>query len=131
MLRLLSSSKVPSSSASNSLSRSAPSTPVLALHVPSYGAVMMNPPEDSLNPSNSLYSQGIRNDQILHGEFEVALPPGSGRKRCKAIRVGLRTTIKLDLGLGRMGEEDKIFDRKVEVIAGNSEGLWLDEGTQK
>jgi len=37
----------------------------------------------------------------------------------------------LDMGPGRIGEEDTIFDRKVEIIGGNSEGLWLDEGMQK
>ena len=43
----------------------------------------------------------------------------------------MRTKIKLSLGQGRMDEEDVIFDRKVETIAGNAEGLWLEEGTQR
>lgn len=130
VLRLL--SKQPASGPSSSSSHTVSPDPILALHVPSYGAVMMNPPDDPLNPQNSLYSEGPRNDQILHGEFEVILPPGSSRKRCKAIRVVMRTTVKLDLpGPGRLGEEDTIFERKVEVIAGNSEGLWLQEGSQR
>lgn len=93
---------------------------------------MMNPPDDLLNPQNSLYNPDApRNDQILHGEFEITLPPGAGRKRCRAIRVVMRTKIKLDLGPGRMGEEDTIFERKVEVLGGEGEGLWLDEGSQR
>ena len=91
----------------------------------------MNLPSDPLNPQNPLDTNGPRNDQILQGQFEISLPRGSGRKRCKAIRVGMRTMTKLDIGVGRMGEEDVIFERKVEEIAGISEALWLDEGTQR
>ena len=50
------------------------------------------------------------------------MPPNLGRKRCKGIRVMLKTVIRLDLGPGRMGEEDTLFERKVEVIGGTAEG---------
>jgi len=68
---------------------------------------------------------------MLHGDLETSLPEGSGRKRCKAIRVGLRTAISLDLGVGRMAEEDVIFERKVEIRGGRADGLVLEEGSQR
>jgi len=48
----------------------APAVPILALHIPSYGAVYMKPPSDPMNPQNSLYSDGPRNDQIPMGNWK-------------------------------------------------------------
>ena len=126
-----SSTKHASSSSSGSASQKMAFAPILALHIPSYGAIMMNPPGDPLNPQNPLDRDGPRNDQILHGELEISLSRGCGRKRYKTIRVGLRTITELDVGVGRMGEEDIIFERKVEEIAGDLEARWLDESTQR
>lgn len=67
----------------------------------------------------------------MTGEVEVEMPIGFGRKRCRAVRVGFRTTISLDLGPGRMGEEDVLYDFKGDVLGGAAEGLWLEEGSQK
>jgi len=82
-----------------------------------------------MNPQNSLYSDGPRNDQIPMGNWKS--PYRREADGCRAIRVGMISKCILDMGPGRMGEEDTIFDRKVEIIGGNSEGLWLDEGMQK
>lgn len=78
------------------------------------------------------YSSG---DKELHGQLEIYLPPGGGPRRCKAIRVQFRTTVKLDMGRGRMGGEKKredevIFERKVELRGVTAIGLCLDEGIQ-
>ncbi len=76
-----------------------------------------------------------RDDKELHGQLEIYLPPGGGPRRCKAIRVQFRTTVKLDMGRGRMGGEKKredevIFERKVELRGVTAIGLCLDEGIQ-
>lgn len=72
-----------------------------------------------------------REDYPFGGELEITLPPGSGPKRCKSIRVGLRTMITLDLGHGRRFEEDVLFERKVEIISSTADGIWLEEGVQR
>jgi hypothetical protein len=45
----------------------------------------------------------------------VTLPVGSGRRRVKAIRVWIRSTIQLELGGERGREEDVLFEGKVEL----------------
>jgi hypothetical protein len=35
------------------------------------------------------------------------------------------------MGQGRGWEEDVIFERKVEMMGGNSDGILLDEGVQR
>jgi hypothetical protein len=50
--------------------------------------------------------------------------------RCKSIRVGMRTKFKVEL-YGRKKEEHEIFDRRVEIIGGTSDGVWLEEGAQR
>lgn len=54
-----------------------------------------------------------------------------GRKRVKAVRVGIKTVVIMDMGPDRKGEEDVIFERKVEVRGGTSDGLWLEEGMNR
>jgi len=100
----------------------------LTLRVPSYGTVFMKPPDDPLWPI--AISEAPRNDQLLHGELDIHVPPG-GKRRCKAIRVGLRTVARLNMGPTRGWEEDVIFERKCEVIGGTADGLWLEEGLQR
>jgi len=72
-----------------------------------------------------------RTDRESRGELEVEIPPGMGRVRVKAIRVGMRTETELTLGEGRVKEKDVIFERKVEVRGGNAEGIILEEGVQR
>jgi hypothetical protein len=100
----------------------------LSLRVEGYGSVFMTPPDDPLWPA--AVSDRPRDDHLLHGELDVHIPAG-GKRRCKAIRVGLRTKARLNMGPTRGWEEDVIFERKCEVFGGNSDGLWLDEGLQR
>ena len=60
----------------------------------------------------------------------MEIPQGMGRVRVKAIRVGMRTETELTLGEGRYKERDTIFERKLELGAGE-EGLVLNEGVQR
>jgi hypothetical protein len=108
-------------------SRSSPIT--LALHVPSYGAIRLNGNSDPFSELDPNDPHAPR-DVPLTGELEVNVPEDLGRQRCKAIRVGVRTVVRLDMGPRRKGEEDTIFERKVEIIAGNAEGIWLESGRQ-
>jgi hypothetical protein len=57
----------------------------------------------------------------------VYIPPRR-RRRCKAVRVGLRATARLNMGPTRGWEEDVIFEGKCDVLSETSEGSWLDEG---
>jgi len=108
---------------------SAPTThPILTLNVPGYGAFLMRPP-----PEFDYHEGRVepRSDRVINGDLQVMIAPGTGRKRCQSIRVGIRTRSKLDLGPGRMGEEDVIFERKVEIRGGTVDVLWLEEGLQR
>ena len=117
---------------------------------------------NDVHPENPL--QQYRSDYELQGELVVRLPTGSGRLRCKAIRVGIRTIFQMNLGrrrkeddahleskakaeladrnvhLGRdawqeVGEaksrQQTIFERKVEIIGGDHQGVFLEEGIQR
>jgi hypothetical protein len=125
-LRLLSPRPTESSS-----SRTAASPITLALHVPSYGAIYLSSNPDPLHERSAPGDASAPADDVpLRGELEVVVPDKLGRRRCKAITVGMKTVSRLDLGPGRMGEEDTIFERKVEIIAGDADGIWLEPGRQ-
>jgi hypothetical protein len=100
----------------------------LALRVEGYGTVFIPPPDDPLWPA--AISDRPRDDHLLRGELDAYIPPG-GRRRCKAIRVGVQTLARLNMGPTRGWEEDVIFERKCEMLSGTSEGLWLEEGIQR
>jgi len=100
----------------------------LKIGVPNYGILYLPAPEAPLPDGQE---EQPRDDPMLSGELEVILPAGSGSKRCKSIRVGLKTVITLDLGQGRRYEEDVLFERKVEIIGSTSDGIWLSEGSQR
>lgn len=96
--------------------------------VPSHGSVFMNPPNDPLWPHGR--SDGPREDQLLHGLVDISVPSGA-RRRCKSVRVGFRSTARLNMGPTRGWEEDIVFERKVEMLGGNADGILLDEGVQR
>jgi hypothetical protein len=91
-------------------------TPTLTLHVPAYGVLYLTrfAPEWSSN--------------TLRGELEINVPAGA-RRRCRSIKVGLKTCCRLLVG--EKWEEDVIFERDSEHRAGNGEGIWLEEGVTK
>lgn len=125
-LRLLSPRPAESSS-----SRTAASPITLALHVPSYDAIYLSSNPDPLHERPTPGDATAPTDDVpLRGELEVVVPDKLGRRRCRAITVGMKTVSRLDLGPGRMGEEDTIFERKVEIIAGDADGIWLEPGRQ-
>jgi hypothetical protein len=131
VLRLLSPVRAMTGSTSSSPSRrnaSKEDDVRLTLRVEGYGTVFMPPPDDPLWPA--AISDRPRDDHLLRGELDVYIPPGASR-RCKSIRVGLRTTARLNMGPTRGWEEDVIFERKCEVLSGSSDGMWLDEGVQR
>lgn len=99
----------------------------LKLIVPNWGVMYLPAPELQADGSDSTEP---REDHPFRGELEVTLPPG-GPKRCKSVRVGLRTVITLDMGSGRRFEEDVLFERKVEIISSTADGIWLNEGVQR
>jgi hypothetical protein len=93
--------------------------PALKLHVTNWGVLILPAPEHADDP---------RDDTLLHGELDVRV---SGPRRCKRIRVGLRSIIRLDMGQGRKIEEDVLFERKVEIIGASTDGIWLAPGSQR
>lgn len=105
-------------------------SPTLYIHVVNFGIIFLEPPErEGRHPAQGQSDPEPRDDVMLHGELEVRVP--SGPLRCKAVRVGLRTTINLDMGQGRKGEEDILFERKVEIIGATSDGIYLAQGNQR
>ena len=122
MLRLLSQNN--RRRASSSASSSAGGRDIsLNIRVSSYGSVFMPFPQNI--PGEP------RTDKEFSGDLEVDVPHGMGSRRVKAIRVGLRTTCTLDMGPGRKSEEDVVWEGTAEIIAGNSEGVVLEEGIQR
>lgn len=89
----------------------------------------MDAPDDPLWPH--AISDGPREDQLLNGGLDIHVPRGIKRRRVKSVRMGIRTKCRLNMGGKRGWEEDIVFERKVEMLAGNSDGILLDEGIQR
>lgn len=106
--------------ASSSRSPSPVALPALKIihHVPAFGGIYL--------PALDLPSSGTEPDVAYGGRLEVFVPPGTGRSRCKSIKIGFRTTSTLDLGPKRGKEEDVIFERVIVI----GEGTILEEGSQ-
>lgn len=100
--------------------------PSLSLHVPGYGACLAVASEP--NPNDPC--QDPQYETALTGELEIRMPNGSGRMRCKSIRVGVRTVLRLDLK-GKKREEHELFQTRVEIIGSTNDGVWLAEGSQR
>lgn len=96
--------------------------PSLKLHVTNWGVIILPVVEPEHNEDQP------RDDHVLNGELEVRV---AGPRRCKRIRVGLRSIIRLDMGQGRKVEEDVLFERKVEIIGASADGIWLAPGSQR
>ncbi len=140
LFRLLSPSRPENSKSSDSSSTSNPSSssssspsdrPNLLIHLPTEGLIFFQPPEDA---QVHALEHGIQTsyDQLVNGELEIRLPTGSEPRWCKAIRVGVRTTSKLNMGPDRMGEEDILFERMVEITDEGDQGVvLLIEGSQR
>lgn len=97
------------------------------LFVPNWGILYLPAPEAPREDGDDV----PRDDPMLSGDLVVTLPSGGGARRCQAIRVGLKTIIRLDLGQGRRREEDVLFERKVEIVSSTADGIWLSEGSQR
>ena len=67
---------------------------------------------------------------LFNGLVEVVIPPGA-KRRCKSVRVGVRTKASLKMTSERGWEHDTIFERRVELLGGDAEGMLLDEGVQR
>lgn len=92
------------------------------------------------DPLAGVNSDTPRTDKELHGDLEIAVPQGVGRIRCKAIRIGVRTSCRLDIPrpnpsvpgkMVRQCEEDTLWTGKVEVRGGTADGVLLEEGLQR
>lgn len=53
------------------------------------------------------------------------------RRRVQAISVGVQSVCRLFMGVDRGWEEDGIFERGVEIMGGDSDGIWLEKGSQR
>ena len=102
--------------------------PTLSLHVPGYGAIIAALSEP--NPLDLSADLEPKYDLDLRGELEIRMPHGSGRMRCKSIRVGMKSMLKIAIK-GKRKEEHELSDCRVEIIGGSSEGVWLEEGAQR
>lgn len=78
----------------------------------------MQSPSETIPPTD---------DSIVSGYIEVTMKE---RRRCQAISVGVQSVCRLYMGPGRGWEEDGVFERGVEVMGGDAEGIWLEQGSQ-
>lgn len=123
MLRYLSPGRGRESRDAGALSPRDSDSPSLKLHVTNWGVIILPAIEEG-----SANLDQPRDDHMLHGELEVRV---AGPRRCRRIRVGLRSIIRLDMGQGRKLEEDVLFERKVEIIGASADGIWLAPGSQR
>ncbi|WVQ81909.1 hypothetical protein IAT38_004036 [Cryptococcus sp. DSM 104549] len=101
----------------------------LKIHVPAWGVALVRPPRVlELHPleSGSVEREPPCEDTVLSGALEVIMKE---RRKVQAISVGVQSVCKLHMGQ-RGWEEDGIFERGVEVLSGNEDGIWLEKGSQ-
>ena len=102
----------------------------LKIHIPAWGVVFVKPPQElDLHPleDGSEVREPPVEDTVLSGTLEVIMKE---RRRCQAISVVVQSVCRLYMGKVRGWEEDGIFERGVEVLGGNADGIWLEKGSQ-
>ncbi|WVQ74881.1 hypothetical protein IAR50_004488 [Cryptococcus sp. DSM 104548] len=100
----------------------------LRIHVPAWACVLIRPPRLlDLHPLDSRERTPPCGDTVLSGALEVVV---TERQKVRAISVGVQSVARLHMGHGRGWEEDGIFERGVEVLGGNDDGIWLEKGSQ-
>jgi hypothetical protein len=95
------------------------------------GVALVKPPRQlDLHPfeQGSTDREPPKDDTVLTGALEVIMKE---RRRCQAISVGVQSVCRLNMGAKRGWEEDGVFERGVEVLSGDSEGIWLEKGSQR
>ena len=102
----------------------------LKIHVPAWGVVLVRPPRPlELHPleNGSQAREPPSEDTVLSGTLEVIMKE---RRRCNSISVGVQSVCKLWFGSEKGWEEDGVFERGVEVLGGDADGIWLESGSQ-
>ncbi|WVQ82686.1 hypothetical protein IAT38_004818 [Cryptococcus sp. DSM 104549] len=103
---------------------------VLKIHVAAWDLSFVKPPQSpDLNPGSidSSAREPPSEDTVLSGALEVIMKE---RRRAKSISVGVQSACRLHMGAERGWEEDGIFERGVEVMGGDADGIWLEKGSQ-
>ncbi|KAK8854833.1 hypothetical protein IAR55_003572 [Kwoniella newhampshirensis] len=101
----------------------------LKIHVPAWGVNLVRPPRTlELHPleQGGAEREPPTEDTVLAGALEVTMKE---RRRVQAISVGIQSVCRLYMGQ-RGWEEDGIFERGVEILSGDAEGIWLEKGSQ-
>lgn len=94
------------------------------------GIALVCPPKPfDLHPleAGSASREPPAEDTVLTGALVVNMKE---RRRVQAISVGVQGVARLHMGPKRQWEEDGIFERGVEVLSGDAEGIWLEKGEQ-
>lgn len=93
------------------------------------GLALVRPPRQlELHPleEGSNEREPPTEDTLLAGTLEVIMKE---RRRVQAISVGVQSVCRLNFG-AKGWEEDGIFERGVEILGGDAEGIWLEKGSQ-
>ena len=102
----------------------------LKIHIPAWGICLVKPPQElELHPleNGSQAREPPIEDTVLSGSLEIIMKE---RRRCQAISVGVQSVCRLWMGAKRGWEEDGVFERGVEVMGGDADGIWLEKGSQ-
>ena len=91
------------------------------------GVVLVRPQDRYASMHHSTGTEPPTEDTLVSGYLEVTMKE---RRRCQAMSVGVQSVCKLDMGGDRGWEIDGIFERGVEILGGDSEGIWLEKGVQ-
>ena len=91
------------------------------------GVVLVRPQDRYASMHHSTGTEPPTEDTLVSGYLEVTMKE---RRRCQAMSVGVQSVCKLNMGGDRGWEIDGIFERGVEILGGDSEGIWLEKGVQ-
>lgn len=92
--------------------------------------IIRPPAEQDLHPLDSGISGQLppAEDYVLTGALEVVMKE---RRRVLGISVGVMSVCRLYMGVAKGWEEDGVFERGVEVVSGDEDGIWLEKGSQR
>ena len=86
----------------------------LKLECPSWGLIILTPPEEAKIHAQLTGVEPVY-DHVLHGRFEMTLPPEVKSIKYKSVRVGFKTIAIWRGNAERSGEVDVLFQRELQA----------------
>ena len=92
-----------------------------------WGLIFLTPPEEAKIHGQLSGTEPVF-DHILHGRFEMHLPPGVESIKYRSLKVGVRTEARWMGEIERSGQTDILFQRELQSGQDVPEGNIINGG---